>query len=161
MILLYHADAIKQAECTPRYRVRETSTTSQPLWSRSIPWRRLLCDSSWDDVCIQWRRLHQCLQREGEGKVGPLKNLRRSPGFIKRSCNSVMNGISSLTCWNSWKRSPSWYTDRTASLRWTASVSNSCARSWVTTGNSLPNLKSTWLAFLPATLTDEPARSLL
>ena len=31
-------------------------------------------------------------------------------------------------------------------------VPNSCARSWLRTRNSLPNLRSTWFAFFPATL---------
>ena len=54
--------------------------------------------------------------------------------------------------WSSWKSSPACCTDRTASLRWMASVPNPCVRSWVRIRNSLPNLRSTWLAFLPATL---------
>ena len=69
VILLCHAHAIKQAYCIPWYRVRETLATNQSLWC--IPWRRLLCDASWD-VCIQWRRLHQCLQWEG-GRWAPEK----------------------------------------------------------------------------------------
>ena len=96
VILLCHAHATKQADCIPWYRVRETSTTNQPLWSRSIPRRRLLCDSSWD-VFSGVFRLHQCLQREG-GKWGPWKRWRRTPGFIKCFCNLVRNGFSSLTC---------------------------------------------------------------
>jgi len=108
MILLCHVHAIKQADCIPRYRVRETSPTNQPLWSRSRPWRRLMCGYCWN-VYIQWRRLHQCIQREGE-RLDPWKSCRRNPGFIKRSCNSVPN---------------------------------SCARSWVRTRNSFPNLRLT------------------
>ncbi|KAF3854387.1 hypothetical protein F7725_022442 [Dissostichus mawsoni] len=43
-----------------------------------IPGRRLLSHTSWIP-CVQRRRLHQCLQREG--KVGPLKNLEKNPKF--------------------------------------------------------------------------------
>ena len=39
-------------------------------------------------------------------------------------------------------KSPAWCTDRTASLRWMASVPNPCARSWVRMINSFPNLRS-------------------
>ena len=69
--------------------------------------------------------------------------------------------------WSSWVSSPAWCKERTASLRWKASVPNPCARSWVRTRNSLPNLRSTWLAFplspcFEATPpTGEPPRSLI
>ena len=55
------------------HRVREISTINQPLLSRSIPWTPVRLSLG----CIQWRRLHQCLQREGDWKVGPLKKLEK------------------------------------------------------------------------------------
>ena len=45
----------------------------------------------------------------GEGEARE-KSWRSTPGFIKRSGNSVRNGTSSITCWNSWKSSPAWCT---------------------------------------------------
>ena len=74
------------------------------------------------------------------------KSWRSTPGFIKRSGLNlkyhVLKQLEEFTC----------LMYGTASLRWTPCVPNSCARSWLRTRNSLPNLRSTWFAFLPATL---------
>ena len=88
---------------------------------------------------------------KGRRKVGPLKKLEKHPRFYKAFRQfgeewnlkyHVLKLLEEFTC----------LMYGTASLRWTASVPNSCARSWLRTRNSLPNLRSTWFAFLPATL---------
>ena len=54
-----------------QFRSQHQSMTRQlitfPYFSMS---RRILLSDSSCDVCVQWKRLHQCLQREG-GRWGP------------------------------------------------------------------------------------------
>ena len=74
VILLYHAHAIKQADCIPWYRVRETSPTSlisqYPLEKTNV--RFFL-------GCMYSVEKTAPVPSKGRGKVGPLKKLEKHP----------------------------------------------------------------------------------
>ena len=84
-------------------------------------------------------------------RKNPWKSWRRTPGFIKRTCNSVRNGTSSITCWISLEFTCLMYgQNRESSMD---GLRAKLLRKIVGEDEKLlPNLRSTWLAFLPASL---------